>query len=140
MGYAAAREHAELAIAAATRAGEARVLIPALTFLAALETWSGSSKHGVLEQALELQRREHLPLAYTSSPNVILGLRHMSVDRLDEARELFEAEAADAESGGDDYTYSSLFVYLTELECRAAKLLRRSIPRVRVLAALRAAR
>ena len=119
VGYAAAREHAELAIAAATRAGEARVLIPALTFLAALETWSGSSKHGVLEQALELQRREHLPLAYTSSPNVILGLRHMSVDRLDEARELFEAEAADAESGGDDYTYSSLLVYLTELECRA---------------------
>jgi DNA-binding CsgD family transcriptional regulator len=119
VGYASAREHAELAIAAASRAGEARVLIPALTFLAALETWSGSSKQGVLEEALELQQRERLPLAYTSSPNVILGLRHMSVDRLDEARELFEAEAADAESGGDDYTYSSLLVYLTELECRA---------------------
>jgi DNA-binding CsgD family transcriptional regulator len=119
VGHAAARAHAELAVAAATRAGEARVLIPALTFLAALETWSGSSKHGALEHALEVQQRERLPLAYTYSPNVILGLRHMSVDRLDEARELLEAEAADAESGGDDYTYSSLLVYLAELECRA---------------------
>ena len=44
----------------------------------------------------------------------------MCVDRLDEARELFEAEAAAAETLGDDYTYSSLLVYLTELECRAA--------------------
>jgi DNA-binding CsgD family transcriptional regulator len=119
VGHAAAREHAELAVAGATRAGEARVLIPALTFLAALETWSGGSKHGALGQALELQRRERLPLAYTYSPNVILGLRHMAVDRLDEARELFEAEAAAAESDGDDYTYSSLLVYLAELECRA---------------------
>jgi DNA-binding CsgD family transcriptional regulator len=119
VGHGAAREHAELAVAAATRAGEARVLIPALTFLAALETWNGSSNGGALEQALELQKRERLPLAYTYSPNVILGLRHMAVDRLDEARELFEAEAAEAESGGDDYAYSSLLVYLTELECRA---------------------
>jgi DNA-binding CsgD family transcriptional regulator len=119
VGHVAAREHAELAVAAATRAGEARVLIPALTFLAALETWSGSSKQGALERVLKLQQRERLPLAYTYSPNVILGLRHMSVDRLDEARQLFEAEAAGAESGGDDYTYSSLLVYLTELECRA---------------------
>jgi DNA-binding CsgD family transcriptional regulator len=122
VGCAPARQHAELAVAAATRAGEARVLIPALTFLAALETWSGSRKGEALEQALELQQRERLPLAYTYSPSVILGLRHMSVDRLDEARELFEAEAADAESAGDDYTYSSLLVYLTELECRAGNL------------------
>ena len=44
----------------------------------------------------------------------------MCVDRLDEARELFEAQAVDAERRGDDYTYSSLLVYLVELECRAA--------------------
>jgi DNA-binding CsgD family transcriptional regulator len=119
VGHAAAREHAQLAVAAATRAGQARVLIPALTFLAALETWSGSSKQGALERALELQQGARLLLAYTYSPNVILGLRHMSVDRLAEARQLFEAEAAGAESGGDDYTYSSLLVYMTELECRA---------------------
>jgi DNA-binding CsgD family transcriptional regulator len=122
VGHATALYHAQLAVAAASRAGEARVLIPALTFLAALETWSGHSKEGALERALELQQRERLRLAYTYSPNVILGVRHMSVDRLDEARELFEAEAADAESGGDDYTYSSLLVYLTELECRAGNL------------------
>jgi DNA-binding CsgD family transcriptional regulator len=112
--------HAELAVAAATRSGEPRVLIPALSFVAALEIWSGRADQGSLDRALELQRRECLPLAYTDSPSLVLGLRRMCVDRLDEARELFEAEAAAAEALGDDYTYSSLLVYLTELECRAA--------------------
>jgi DNA-binding CsgD family transcriptional regulator len=120
IGHEAALAHAQLAVAAATRAGEPRVLIPALSFLAALETWSGHIEPESLERALELQRRERLPLAYTDSPNLVKGLRLMVADRLDEARDLFQAEAADAERGGDDYTYSSLLVYLTELECRAA--------------------
>ena len=120
LGRAAASGHAELAIAAATRADEPAALIPALSFRAALEIWSGRPDRGYLDRALELQRREGLPLAYTDSPNLVLGLRLMSVDRLEEARELFHAEAAAAEGLGDDYTYSSLLVYLTELECRAA--------------------
>jgi DNA-binding CsgD family transcriptional regulator len=120
VGHEAALRHAELAVAAATRSGEPRVLIPALSFIAALEIWSGRADQGSLDQALELQRRERLPLAYTDSPNLVLGVRRMCADRLDEARELFEAEAAAAETLGDDYTYSSLLVYLTELECRAA--------------------
>jgi DNA-binding CsgD family transcriptional regulator len=119
VGHATALGHAELAVAAARRAGDARVLVPALTFLAALQTWGGQRDEGALEQALQLQERTRLRLAYTYSPNVVLGLRHMSVDRLDKARELFEAAADDAESSGDDYTYSSLLAYLTELECRA---------------------
>jgi DNA-binding CsgD family transcriptional regulator len=120
VGHETARRHAELAVAAATRARDPRVLVPALTYLAALETWSGHIEQGSLEQALELQRRERLPVAYTYSPNVVLGLRLMCVDQLDEARGLFEAEAVGAERRGDDYTYSSLLVYLVELECRAA--------------------
>jgi DNA-binding CsgD family transcriptional regulator len=120
VGYEAALRHAQLALAAAERSGDPRVLIPALTFSAALETWSGRPGQGSLDRALELHRRERLPLAYTDSPEVVLGVRLMSVDRLDEARELLEAEAASAERSGDDYTYSSLLVYLTELECRAA--------------------
>lgn len=121
VGHAAALRHADLAVAAAMRSGEPSVLIPALSFMAALEIWSGRPDQGSLERALELQRRERLPLTYTDSPSLVLGLRLMSVDRLDEARELFEAEAVKAERLGDDYTYSSLLVYLTELECRAAR-------------------
>ena len=120
VGHEVAVGHAQSAVAAATRAGEPRVLIPALTYLAALEVWGGHGEHGSLERALELQERERLPLAYTYSPNVVLGLRLMAADRLDEARDLWEAEATDAERRGDDYTYSSLLVYLVELECRAA--------------------
>jgi DNA-binding CsgD family transcriptional regulator len=120
VGHDAALEHAELALEAAERSGEPRVLIPALSFIAAQETWSGQPSRGSLDRALELQRNERVPLVYTDSPNVVLGLRLMSLDRLDEARELLEAEAAAAERAGDDYTYSSLLVYLTELECRAA--------------------
>ncbi|MGZ5339000.1 MAG: LuxR C-terminal-related transcriptional regulator, partial [Thermoleophilaceae bacterium] len=120
VGHDAALRHAELAVAAATRSGEPRVLIPALSFVAALEIWSGRADQGSLDRALELQRRERLPLAYTDSPTLVLAVRRMCVDRLDEARELFEAEAAAADTLGDDYTYSSLLVYLTELECRAA--------------------
>jgi DNA-binding CsgD family transcriptional regulator len=88
--------------------------------VAALEIWSGRPDGGSLDRALELQPREGVPLTYTDSPNVVRGLRLMCVDRLDEARRLFEAEALEAERIGDDYTYSSLLVYLTELECRAA--------------------
>jgi DNA-binding CsgD family transcriptional regulator len=120
IGREAAAGHAELAIEAAERAAEPAALIPALSFGAALEIWSGSPDQTYLDRALELQRHEALSLTYTDSPNVVLGLRLMSVDRLDEARELFQAEAAGAEALGDDYTYSSLLVYLTELECRAA--------------------
>ena len=119
VGYAAALHHAQLAVAAATRAGKPRVLIPSLTFLAALQTWAGCIEHAPLRRALELQRRDHHRFAYTYSPTVVLGLRHMSVDRLDEARNLFTAEATEAERAGNDYTYSSLLVYMTELECRA---------------------
>ncbi len=119
VGYAAALQHAQLAVAAATRAGEPRVLIPALTFLAALQTWGGWIERAPLRRALELQRRERHRFAYTYSPNVVLGLRHLSVDRLDEARDLITAEAQEAQRTGDDYTYSSLLVYLVELECRA---------------------
>jgi DNA-binding CsgD family transcriptional regulator len=119
VGYEAALRHAQLAVAAAKRAGKPRVLIPALTFLAALQTWAGRVQHAPLRRALELQRRERHRFAYTFSPNVVLGLRHMSVDCLDEARDLFTAEATEAERAGDDYTYSSLLVYLAELECRA---------------------
>jgi DNA-binding CsgD family transcriptional regulator len=118
--HATALGHAQLALAAAERSGEPRVLIPALAFTAALETWSARPGQGSLDRALELQRRARLPLAYTDSPDAVLGLRLMSVDRLDEARDLLETEAAAAERSGDDYTYSSLLVYLTELECRAA--------------------
>jgi DNA-binding CsgD family transcriptional regulator len=120
VGHDAALHHAELALAAAQRSGEPAVLIPALSFLAALETWSGRRDGGSLERALQLQARERLTLVYTDSPNLVHGLRLMCVDRLDEARELFEAEAVEAERTGDDYTYSSLLVYLTELECRAS--------------------
>ena len=120
IGHEAAFAHAQLAVAAAERAGEPRVLIPALSYIAAQETWSGRIESGYLEQALKLQRRERLPLAYTDSPNLVLGLRLMAADQLDEARDRFEAELEEAERQGDDYTYSSLLVYLTELECRAA--------------------
>jgi DNA-binding CsgD family transcriptional regulator len=120
IGRDAAARHADLAIAAAERAGEPAALIPALSFRAALEIWSGSPDPTYLDRALEGQRREDLPLTYTDSPALVLGLRLMCADRLDEARELFHAEAAAAEGLGDDYTYSSLLVYLTELECRAA--------------------
>jgi DNA-binding SARP family transcriptional activator len=120
VGYDTAVRHARFSVAAAERAGEPRVLIPALTYLAALETWHGRIESDSLDRALELQRRERLPLGYTYSPNLVLGLRQMAVDRLDEARGLFEAEAVDAERRGDDYAYSSLLAYLVELECRAA--------------------
>ena len=120
VGYHAAVRHARFSLAAAERAGEPRALIPALTYLAALETWHGHIESESLERALELQRRERLPLGYTYSPNLVLGLRQMAVDRLDDARGVLEAEAVDADRRGDDYTYSSLLVYLVELECRAA--------------------
>jgi DNA-binding CsgD family transcriptional regulator len=121
VGHEPAQRHAELAVAEADRSGEPRVLIPALSFTAALETWSGRPDGGALDRALELQRRERVPVVYTDSPRLVLGLRRMCSDRLEEARELFEAEAAEADRLGDDYTYSSVLVYLTELECRASR-------------------
>ena len=112
-------EHLRAALAAAERANDPAFLIPALSQIAFYETMHGRITPGLLERALDEQRRAAIPVSYFDSPTFVLGLRYVLVDRLDEARELLEIEAAGNSSRGNDYAYAGDILHLVELECRA---------------------
>jgi DNA-binding CsgD family transcriptional regulator len=112
---------ARAALAAAEQLGQEH-LAPWLAEVCLMETWASQITPGLIERGLYLQERDPTPLVFADSPRFVQGLRHMYVDRLDEARSLLEAELADAERRGDDPTCAWVLNALTELECRAGNL------------------
>jgi DNA-binding CsgD family transcriptional regulator len=117
----AAIEHARIAAGRAEDAGDSPVLVECLGTLCHYETYTGAITPGLLERAVELERRQPRP-SNNYSPREILGLRLMYADRLDEARELLEASYATAAELGDELDRASLLIHLAQLECRAGRL------------------
>jgi len=117
----AALDHARLACVTAENAGDSALLIESLGTLCHYQTYTGSIEPGLLERAVELERRQKRP-SNNYSPREILGLRLMYADRLDEARTLLEASLATSADLGDELDRASLLVHLTQLECRAGRL------------------
>jgi DNA-binding CsgD family transcriptional regulator len=114
-------EHARVAARRAEDAGDSPVLIECLGTLCHYETYTGGITPGLLERAVELERRLPRP-SNNYSPREILGLRLMYADRLDEARELLETSYDTAVELGDELDRASLLIHLTQLECRAGRL------------------
>lgn len=117
-----ALDHARQACAVAESVGNRVVLIESLGTLCHYQTYTGKIEPGLLEKAVELERQQARP-TNNYSPREILGLRLMYADRLDEARELLEASYATAVEIGDETDRGSLLIHLTQLECRAGRLL-----------------
>ena len=118
-----ALEHARQACEVAERAGDRVILIESLGTLCHYQTYTGSIEPGLLERAVELERRQARP-TNNYSPREILGLRLMYADRLDEARPLLEASYVTALEIGDEIDRGSLLIHLTQLECRAGRFAR----------------
>lgn len=116
-----ALQHARLASELAEGGGDPSVLIECLGTLCHYETYTGAITSGLLERAVELERRQPRP-SNNYSPREILGLRLMYADRLDEARELLQASYETATELGDELDRSSLLIHLVQLECRAGRL------------------
>jgi DNA-binding CsgD family transcriptional regulator len=116
-----ALEHARAAVAIAESLDDAPLLVESLGTLCHYETYTASITPGLLERAVDLERRVVRP-SNNYSPREILGLRLMYADRLDEARELLEQSYAAAVEIGDEGDRGSLLVHLTQLECRAGRL------------------
>ena len=87
-------ENAKLALGAATRAGDPALLIPALANVCCAGLL-GRAWRTVDERAprsgTRSGAREYGFATVRDSPSLMLGMRHLSRDRLDEARELLEA-------------------------------------------------
>jgi len=116
-----ALEHSRLACSLAEEAGETAILIESLGTRCHYETYAGTITPGLLERAVELELHAPRP-SNNYSPREILGLRLMYADRLDEARELLRASYATATELGDELDRASLLIHLTQLECRAGRL------------------
>lgn len=114
-------EHARVAAGLAEAAGDSPILVECLGTLCHYETYTGAITPGLLERAVDLERRQPRP-SNNYSPREILGLRLMYADRLDEARELLEASYETAVELGDELDRASLLIHLTQLECRAGRL------------------
>jgi DNA-binding CsgD family transcriptional regulator/Tfp pilus assembly protein PilF len=117
----AAIEHARTAAGLADDTGDSPILVECLGTLCHYETYTGAITPGLLERAVELERRQPRP-SNNYSPREILGLRLMYADRLDEARELLEASYGTAVELGDELDRASLLIHLAQLECRAGRL------------------
>jgi DNA-binding CsgD family transcriptional regulator len=114
-------EHARVAAGRAEDAGDPSILVECLGTLCHYETYTGAITPGLLERAVELERRQPRP-SNNYSPREILGLRLMYADRLEEARGPLEQSYATAEELGDELDRASLLIHLTQLECRAGRL------------------
>jgi len=116
-----ALEHARIASALAEKGDDASILVECLGTFCHFETYTGTITPGMLEHAVEVERRQPRP-SNNYSPREIMGLRLMYADRLDEARELLEASCAASAELGDELDRASLLIHLTQLECRAGRL------------------
>ena len=115
-----ATEHARLAIELTERTGDTPALAMALADLAHIESLTAEITPGLLERALELEEEVGgLPPWYR--PSIVLGLRLMFDDRLDEARELLERAYGDAGDQADEYARAVLQLHLVQLEIRAGE-------------------
>jgi DNA-binding CsgD family transcriptional regulator len=114
-------DYARTASGLAEAAGDQAILIESLGTLCHYETYRGTIASGLIERAVELERRAPRP-SNNYSPREILGLRLMYGDRLDEARVLLEESLAAATELGDELDRASLLIHLTQLECRAGRL------------------
>lgn len=116
-----ALEHERTAVELAERAGAMGLLVESLGSLCAFETYAGSFTPGLIERAVELERRVQRP-SHNYSPREMLGVRLMYSDRLDEARVALEAGLVATAELGDEIDRIALLNHLTQLECRAGRL------------------
>ena len=126
-----ALEHARTAVELAERAGAMGLLVESLGTLCAFETYAGAFTPGLMEGAVDLERRVARP-SHNYSPREVLGVRLMYSDRLDEARAALEESVVATTELGDEADRSSLLNHLTQLECRAGRLAR-AVERAREL-------
>jgi DNA-binding CsgD family transcriptional regulator len=118
-----ALEHGHLAVSRAEEAGDSALLAGAIAFASHFETLAARVTPGLLERGVELER-SGADSGHYYRPSVVLGLRHLYADRLDEARSLLESALRAATDDGDDYTRAGLLMHLSHLECRAGELAR----------------
>jgi DNA-binding CsgD family transcriptional regulator len=115
-----ATEHARLAVELTERTGDTAGLGMALADLAHIENLTARITPGLLERALELEQQVGgLPPWYR--PSVVLGLRLMFDDRLDEARERLEHAYRDAGDQANEYARAVVQMHLVQLEIRAGE-------------------
>ena len=115
-----ATEHARLAVELTERTGDTARLAMALADLAHIESLTAKITPGLLERALALEG-EVGGLAPWYRPSVVLGLRLMFDDRLDEARVLLEQAYRDAGDQADEYARTVMQMHLVQLEIRAGE-------------------
>jgi ATP/maltotriose-dependent transcriptional regulator MalT len=118
-----AAQHARSALAVTERTADQAGVAMALADVAHIESLTARVTPGLLERALELEERVE-GLAVWYRPSVVLGLRRMFEDRLDEARALLERAYRDAADQADEYARAVMQMHLVQLEVRAGELLR----------------
>jgi len=99
------------------------LLVECLGTLCAYETYAGRFTPGLIERAVELERRVPRP-SHNYSPLEMLGVRLMYSDRLDEARAALVESLVSTTELGDETDRCALLNHLTQLECRAGRLSR----------------
>jgi DNA-binding CsgD family transcriptional regulator len=102
----------------AGQSSDPRAIAVAGAWLALLETWSGSSRPGLLAKALEAAAESRTYLSYLEDPRAVRGLQRMYLDEVEEARRDLVAVLAAARARGDDNAASGVLLHLAELECR----------------------
>ncbi len=119
--YDEAQQHARLALKAAERVGDERIVALTLAGIAARETVSAlEPTPGLLERAVALEDAG-LALPAYPSPSRRLGLRLMCEGRLDEARDRLTHVLARVAGAGAEPFRALVLVDLTVLECRAGR-------------------
>jgi DNA-binding CsgD family transcriptional regulator len=115
---AVALEQAGQAVARAGTAGDAGLLVRALSYQSHFQTLAGAPEPGLLARAIRLERELEHPSPYYG-PGTMLGLRLMWADRLSQARPHLESQCARAAEAGDEVARAPLLIHLAQLETRA---------------------
>jgi DNA-binding CsgD family transcriptional regulator len=112
-----ALEHHRRGLIFAEQAGDPVRLTLNVARTSHLESLTGRITAGLLERGVALERETGLLLDY--GPTLVLGLRSMYQDRLDESRELLLRVASAAAEQGDQPRRAYAVFHLSELESRA---------------------
>jgi DNA-binding CsgD family transcriptional regulator len=112
-------DDSKAALTSAEEADDATAAVSAAVNLAWLETFAAPARPEPLERAGELSGGADY-LGYGANPDLVVALRHLYRDRVDEARAGLDGLIALATQRGDDASLAGYHFHATEVEVRAA--------------------
>src|SRR5262249_13378736 len=109
------------ALQKAEEVGDPELVAVAISRLGTAETYADEVTPGLLQRGADMEREHGLELEYLASPGIALARRAMRVDEIDEARALYEEQAAKAADRGDEGTRGQVLGALSGRGGRAGR-------------------